>query len=378
VIFGKKWEVFTMAFALRRCWSPQLILILLIDMLVLVRFSAPVLAQNPIKQPAPGAFPIKITAPGSYILETNLTGAPTDAIDIQANYVSLDLNGFAIIGTGSGDGVNASGRTGVAIRKGSVTNFLTGLNAGQSGVVQNVRAQGNSGDGIDCGSDCVISGNIANANGGNGILVSGSNNLISDNTANGNKGAGIFLNSGSHHRVSGNTVNDNGTGANCWSGITAPQIGTPLTSPVTDCDVSWNTANHNCGSGINGGPGWKVSHNVTNDNGYKGVIGTRGNGISLAGNDDIIDGNVANRNGGNGLAGNPGNGYLVTNNEASNNQACGLFLRPGIGSGFSNNVFLYNTENTGNPLSPQLCGYPSFKGTSLGDGMTNLCNGTRC
>ena len=175
-------------------------------------------------------------------METNLTGAPADAIDIQANYVSIDLNGFAIIGTGSGTGVNASGRPGIAIRNGSVTDFLTGLNGGQSGVVQNVRAQGNKGDGIDCGSDCVISGNIASANGGNGILVSGSDNLISDNTADGNKSAGINLNGGSHHRVTGNTANDNGTASTCAAGITVPISGTApnLTSPVTDCDV-WET-----------------------------------------------------------------------------------------------------------------------------------------
>ena len=113
-------------------------------------------------------------------------------------------------------------------------------------------------------------------------------------------------------------------------------------------------ANHNCGSGINGGPGWKVSHNVTNDDGYGGVVGSKGNGISLVGNNAIIDGNVADRNGGQGLAGEPGNGYLVTNNEASNNEACGLFLSTGIGSGFSNDVFLSNTIN-------QLCGNPSFR-----------------
>jgi len=121
-----------------------------------------------------------------------------------------------------------------------------------------------------------------------------------------------------------------------------------------------NTANHNCGSGINGGPGWRVSHNVTNDNGKAALIGSKGDGISLVGNDAIIDGNVANGNGGNGLAGNPGNGYVVTNNEASQNAVVGLGFNPGTGSGYSNNVFMGNKPN-------QVVG-----GTSLGDGMTNL------
>jgi len=195
-------------------------------------------SPKPRKQPVTGAFPIKITTPSSYILETNLTGAPADAIDIQANYVSLDLNGFAIIGTGSGTRVNAFGRTGVTIATAPLWTSLSELNGGQSGVVQNVRAQGNKGAGLDCGSDCVISGNIASANGGSGISVSGSNNLISDNTANGNKSAGINLNGGSHHRVSGNTANDNGTASTCAAGIAVRQGGTPITSPVTDCDMS--------------------------------------------------------------------------------------------------------------------------------------------
>ena len=90
--------------------------------------------------------------------------------------------------------------------------------------------------------------------------------------------------------------------------------GTPLTSPVSDCEVSWNVTDHNCGSGIEGGPGWQVSHNVANNNGYGGPQGTKGNGISLVGNDATIDSNVANGNGGNGLAGSPGNAILVTNN----------------------------------------------------------------
>jgi parallel beta-helix repeat protein len=98
------------------------------------------------------------------------------------------------------------------------------LNLGDNSVVQNVQANANQGDGIDCGGDCRISHCGANSNGENGILVSGSNNLISDNTANGNQGAGINLSAGSQDQVTGNTANDNGTGSFCASGIEVPLV----------------------------------------------------------------------------------------------------------------------------------------------------------
>src|SRR3954468_7937478 len=48
---------------------------------------------------APG-FPVSITQPGSYRLTTNLIVADpnTNGIEISANHVTIDLNGFAIIG----------------------------------------------------------------------------------------------------------------------------------------------------------------------------------------------------------------------------------------------------------------------------------------
>ena len=49
---------------------------------------------------ASGGFPYEITQPGSYLLTGNLTvpDADTTAIRVEATDVTLDLNGFAIIG----------------------------------------------------------------------------------------------------------------------------------------------------------------------------------------------------------------------------------------------------------------------------------------
>ena len=79
------------------------------------------LAGNLTPGDLPG-FPVTLSQPGSYKLSGNLTvpDANTTAIQITADHVTLDLNGFAIIGPvvctsspavcpapGSGIGVNA-------------------------------------------------------------------------------------------------------------------------------------------------------------------------------------------------------------------------------------------------------------------------------
>ena len=57
------------------------------------------------------SLPFTITNAGSYFLTTNLTGqAGTNGITISADHVTIDLNGFAIIGVAnSGVGVLVSG-----------------------------------------------------------------------------------------------------------------------------------------------------------------------------------------------------------------------------------------------------------------------------
>src|SRR6185312_10998222 len=57
------------------------------------------LAGNITPGDTPG-FPITISQPGSYRLTGNITvpDAHTTAIDITADFVTIDLNGFSIIG----------------------------------------------------------------------------------------------------------------------------------------------------------------------------------------------------------------------------------------------------------------------------------------
>src|SRR5687768_1232856 len=50
------------------------------------------------------SLPFTISAPGSYYLTTNLTGST--GISIRSSHVSLDLNGFAVTGSGAGSGTD--------------------------------------------------------------------------------------------------------------------------------------------------------------------------------------------------------------------------------------------------------------------------------
>jgi hypothetical protein len=83
--------------------------------------------------------PVHITQPGSYYLTTNLTVSSGDAIDINTNGVTLDLNGFTIASTApSADGfainLGAAGRQrNIAILDGFIVGGVTNDNAGNYG-----------------------------------------------------------------------------------------------------------------------------------------------------------------------------------------------------------------------------------------------------
>ena len=90
---------------------------------------AKAMAGNVTPGDAPG-FPVSITRPGSYRLTTNLRTPSGPAIEIVADNVSLNLNGFSIIGSSiwpSGAGITGNDRKHVRIHNGSVVGFSDGL-----------------------------------------------------------------------------------------------------------------------------------------------------------------------------------------------------------------------------------------------------------
>jgi len=176
---------------------------------------------NQAKVLAAGGFPYAISVSGSYRLTGNLTvPVSTNAINVSAANVTIDLNGFLITGPGSTStipiGINSAGQSGVTVENGAISGFGLGVQVGLFGIVRNMHTDKN-GNGIFGGLNSVIEGCTANnstQSGGSGISCDGVC-VISGNTVNGNPNLGIFC-VANGCVISGNTANANGTtGINC-------------------------------------------------------------------------------------------------------------------------------------------------------------------
>ena len=153
-----------------------------------------------------------ISQSGSYRLSENLTvpDVDTTAIQITADFVTLDLNGFSIIGPvvctsrpttcpspGKGIGVQtggdqALGPRGVKVLNGSVRGMgLIGIRmTGDGSYVERVTADSNAGGGMSVAGAVIAS--AATQNGSFGIIGA----TVRDCTALQNVGDGILLDSG--------------------------------------------------------------------------------------------------------------------------------------------------------------------------------------
>jgi len=190
----------------------------------------------------------KITQPGSYYLTANVTGVSAKyGIEIAASGVTVDLNGFDLVGVpGSLDGVAVTplNLVNVNVRNGSVrswggnginlldaatsaTNVADivasqnaggGIKMGFGGTITRCTCYNNTGFGIAGASGTVITECASNTNGSHGITT-GSGCTISRNTVRSNVGDGInFFN---QCLVLNNTCSLNGNGAGDGAGIHA-------------------------------------------------------------------------------------------------------------------------------------------------------------
>jgi parallel beta-helix repeat protein len=221
-----------------------------------------VIEINQAKVLAAGGVPYTVGI-GSYRLTGNLI-PPANTTAIKAPFenavnVTIDLNGFSIFGSGTGNtgvGINLFSNSGVTVENGSVSGFGSGVEVGNFGIVKNVHADLN-GIGIEGGFYAVIEGSTANNSTGGGIgCVSSDGCVISGNTANGNAGNGIFC-GGNGCLVSGNVVNGNNVGIDC--------VG-------SGCLITGNTIDNNSGDAIFASDGTTAyGGNVMNgDAGIKG------------------------------------------------------------------------------------------------------------
>jgi hypothetical protein len=181
------------------------------------------------------SVPFTITQPGIYCLKKNLVNAtdPTPAylagaIEIEADNVTVDLNGFSLSNKIAGpanrmNGVVAFHRKNVTVRNGHVEGFANAVLLGglfaQRSTVENIRANASNYRGMFVvGADSVIRNNhVTNAGPGDldsestGItLVYGENSVIEGNVVSSisetTAAYGIGVGYGASVSVRGNTV----------------------------------------------------------------------------------------------------------------------------------------------------------------------------
>ncbi len=219
----------------------------------------------------------KITQPGSYYLTGNIVGVAGNrtAIEIAAADVTLDLNGFALIGTASSGvaaGIRSTGfLSTVTVRNGSVVDWPSSgidLSTFHGCCVSDVVASLN-GVGVQVGSGSRVERCTADTNGGTGIDAN-SGGMIIDCEARDNAGTGI----------------DGGTGTTI-SRCTAytNNIGITISSGGTVLD---STAYANGSNGMNAGSGSTIARctaYLNTGNGIFAAVGTSVTGCTARSNE---------------------------------------------------------------------------------------------
>ncbi len=178
----------------------------------------PRIAINTANTPGDAGSLFKITQPGSYYLMGNITGVVgKSGIEIAASGVTLDLNGFDLVGVpgmGVFDGVIATlpGLRNIAVVNGSIRGWggnglaLNSPDAAGFSVVE-IRASANAGSGI-LTANCLIHDCSVGLNTGGGISA-GTGSIVNDCSAANNTGTGIAIGDGGtveHCNASGNTL----------------------------------------------------------------------------------------------------------------------------------------------------------------------------
>jgi hypothetical protein len=327
---------------------------------------------------AAGGYPGVIGAPGSYVLTSNLIPPPgSNAINVFAPDVTLDLNGFSV-STGGGGAIGINGTaTGLTVRNGTVSGFGTGIAAGSASKVFQVRAAFNIGTGISAfqclivesvvegngtgiqADRCKVENNIVQGNLGVGML--GGSNVIVHNNVLGNLAGGILT-------FGGSTIQENVVQDNIVFGISDGIFGPPPPPPPAPfpsrVEIRGNAINNN--GGPPGGPGVSLAMPaLVTDN---TIAGNTGSGV-VCGAGCVLNGNSINSNntsflplsGGAVLAA----GSNATDNAISFNFGFGINL-PAT-AGYSQNTLNAN-------IGPDMLLAPVF-GPHPTSGFMNLCTG---
>jgi parallel beta-helix repeat protein len=287
-------------------------------------------------QPSPGTIflsdtgwskPVGDWKPGTKT--ATLTQNVYETIQIDSNGITLNGNGFSVIGPGS-FGVHLYGRTDVTIKNLTVEGFSHGIYhvGGQNTTLTDNTASNNSTNGIylSWSTANTLTGNIT-SNNSFGIHLNkwSNNNTLTGNTANSNYTYGILL----RNYSSNNNLTNNSASSNNGYGIRIQY----------DCQnntLANNSASSNNRDGIRieyNCQNHTLANNTVSDNGQAGIwiIQSDGStltdnttsnnqaGIFLGGNSNTLTGNtISNNELGFGLGGNSNDNQFYNNNLIDN------------------------------------------------------------
>lgn len=150
---------------------------------------------------------ITIDSGGSYYLTESLNGI---RVEITANHVTLDLNGFGLVNAPAPTAISTPANDSITIRNGYITNSAdTSINlfGGSRQLVENVNVHGAGNSGIVVGSESMIRNCVAQECGTNGIQA-GARARVVDCISQGNTSSGIAV--GNESVVTGCTSSSNG------------------------------------------------------------------------------------------------------------------------------------------------------------------------
>jgi peptide/nickel transport system substrate-binding protein len=157
----------------------------------------------------PDTAPISSLDNVTYTFTANIN----DSIVVERDNIVVDGAGYTLQGTGSGTGINLTGRSNVTIKNMKIEVFEYGIlleESSNSTISENKIVNNIYGVFLNSSSNNTLSGNNITDNGNNGIWLEGSSNhnSISKNNIT-NNGIGIELYYSSNNSISGNIITSN-------------------------------------------------------------------------------------------------------------------------------------------------------------------------
>jgi len=264
-----------------------------------------------------------------------LTKDVSEGIQVMEDSLTLDGAGHTVAGTGSGKGVDLTGREYSTIENLTVENFRHGISLSSSTdnkLIDNTTSR-NSEYGIflSDSSDNILEGNTASHSVTGIFLFISSDNKLIGNTASYNR-EGIYLSDSNNNALTSNTALLNGDGITLVSS---------RASTLED-----NTASHNHQSGI--------FLSVSNDNALTGNTASNNSesGIELGSSDsNTLEGNTAENNSEYGIVVWNSGSNTIYNNYFNNNTNVKF-----------GGTILANTWNTTKALGTNIVGGPYLGG----------------